>query len=114
MTETDGFQTQLPETRTRSMSSRTPEECVDAATDTSESDETRTEAIQELRRANECDQLEALVRNDGLDERFRREALGALDTRQCVSTLRELVEEGSLDREFREAASARLDERADD
>ena len=75
------------------MSSRTPEECIDLAIDEGADEADREGAIRELKTANECDELEALVRRESLDEQYRRQALEALATPQCDSTLRELVEE---------------------
>ncbi|RBI58989.1 hypothetical protein DMJ13_24580 [halophilic archaeon] len=92
------------------MSSRTPKECVDLAVDESASKDRREDAIQELKTANECDELEKLVRMDGLDDRYRERALRALATPQCDSTLRELVEEGPLDESLRESATELLRE----
>ncbi|QLK25934.1 hypothetical protein HYG81_17950 [Natrinema zhouii] len=88
------------------MSSRTPEECVDLALDEGAAEEKRVGAIRELRTANECDELEALVRTERIDDRYRRQALEELATPQCDSTLRELVDdeplEGPLHREAEE------------
>ena len=92
------------------MSSRTPTECVALATDASASEDDRKDAIHALKLANECDELETLVRTDDLSEQYRREALHALATPQCDSTLRELVEEGPLDRGLREEATELHDE----
>lgn len=92
------------------MSSRTPTECVDLATDESAADSARTDAIRALKRANECDELERLVRRDDLSEVYRREALNALATPQCDSTLRELVEEDPLEGPLHEEAAALLSE----
>ena len=92
------------------MSSRTPTECVDLAVDESATDEQREDAVDELRTANECDELEELVRKDDLDDRYRERALRALATPQCDSTLRELVEESSLDESLRDDAEALLRE----
>lgn len=96
------------------MSSRTPTECVDVATDSSASDEARREGIHALKQANECDELAALVRNEDLEERFRREALEALETPQCDTTLTQLVEEDSLNQELHNKASDLLRQQDDD
>ncbi|MGQ3411900.1 hypothetical protein ACT4ML_06510 [Natrinema sp. LN54] len=76
------------------MSSRTPEECIDLALDDEAADGRRTDAIRELKTANECDELAALVRRENLADQYRRQALEALATPQCDSTLRTLVEDG--------------------
>ena len=91
------------------MSSRTPEECVEVARDESAAEDERDDAIHELKMANECDELEGLVRATEIQDRYRQRALRALATPQCDSTLRELVEEGELDGSLREEASDLLD-----
>ena len=96
------------------MSSRTPVECVDVATDSTASDEDRTDAIHALKQANECSELDALARNEDIGERFRREALRALATPQCESTLRELVGRELLDSELHATASDLLGELDDE
>ena len=87
------------------MSSRTPTECVDLATDPSANSADRIDAIHALKRANECDELAALVVMETLDESLRREALDTLATPQCDSTLENLVEDGELNAELHERAS---------
>ncbi len=91
------------------MSSRTPQECIDRALDESADGETRSAAIHELKTANECDELEALVRRESLDEQYRRQALEALATPQCDSTLRELVEEDPIGGSLQDDAAALLE-----
>jgi len=59
--------------------------------------EKRAGAIRELRTANECDELEAIVRETSVDDRYRRQALEELATPQCDSTLRELVHDEPLE-----------------
>lgn len=91
------------------MSSRTPEECVDVARDASADPDARESAIHELKMANECDELAGLVSSDEVDDRYRREALDAIATRQCDTKLEELVEEGSLDPSLQSDAEDLLD-----
>ncbi|MFC6769584.1 hypothetical protein [Natrinema soli] len=79
------------------MSSRTPEDCVELALDEEAAEADRTDAIHELKLANECDELEALVREASVDDWYRRHALEALTTPQCDSTLRELVDDEPLE-----------------
>lgn len=95
------------------MSSRTPDECVERALDESATEGEREDAIHELKLANECDELEALVRTEDLGDRYRQRALRAIATPQCDSTLRELVEGGDLERSLREEAESLLDGIAD-
>jgi hypothetical protein len=90
------------------VSSRTPEECVDLALDEEAAEEDRTDAIRELKTANECDELEAIVRREDLDDAYRQQALEAVATPQCDSTLRELVDDGSLEDSIRQDAEALL------
>ncbi|WP_254528797.1 hypothetical protein [Natrinema gelatinilyticum] len=96
------------------MSSRTPEECIDLALNESATAETRREAISELKMANECDELERLVRRESLDDRYRQQTLKALATPQCHSTLRGLVDEGALKEPLREDATELLETVEDD
>ncbi|SEW02815.1 hypothetical protein [Natrinema salifodinae] len=86
------------------MSSRTPAECIDLALDDAATDEARTDAIHELKTANECDELAALVRRDELDDRYRRQALQSLATGQCDSMLRKLTEDEDVPQSLREEA----------
>lgn len=90
------------------MSSRTPEECVELALDESADADEREAAIHALKSANECDELEALVRRGELGDQFRHRALRALATPQCDATLRELVEDGPLERPLRAEAEKLL------
>ena len=92
------------------MSSRTPTECVDLATDRDAPADARTEAIQELKRANECDELAVMVRSDDLEEQFRLESLHALATPQCDSTLSKLGGDEALDEDLRAKASELLED----
>lgn len=91
------------------MSSRTPTECVDLATDDDAPDDARSEAIQELKHANECDELAALVRSIDLEAEFRRVALDALATPQCDSTLSDLGQDGGLEEDLRSKAAELLE-----
>lgn len=95
------------------MSSRTPTECVELASDASADEDDREGAIRELRTANECDELAALALKDDLERQFRRQALQALGAPQCDSTLRRLVEEESLEEPLRGDAVDLLDETDD-
>lgn len=91
------------------MSSRTPTECIDLATDPVAPDDARTEAIQELRNANECDELARLARSEDLEDQFRRDALRGLANPQCDSMLSELSQDEGLGEDLRERATALLD-----
>ena len=91
------------------MSSRTPTECVELATDPQARDDDRKDAIHALKQANECDELADLVRTESLDERLRHQALEALATPQCDSTLRDISEGEVSDRELRVKASDLLE-----
>jgi hypothetical protein len=86
------------------MSSRTPTEYVDRATDSTASDEGRKDAIHALKMANECDELAALVRNNDIEAQFRHEALEAMGTPQCDDTLQFLVDEDVLSPEMQSEA----------
>lgn len=90
------------------MSSRTPEECIELALAADAAEGTRLDAIRELKTANECDELEELVRNANLDERYRRVALESVATSQCESTLRELVDADCLEEPLRGEAESLL------
>ncbi|WP_339104792.1 hypothetical protein [Haloterrigena salinisoli] len=79
------------------MSSRTPEECIDLALDEGADEEQRAGAIRELKTANECDELAALVREGDIADRYRRQALEAMATSQCDSALRHLVDDAALE-----------------
>ncbi|MDS0282676.1 hypothetical protein [Haloarcula onubensis] len=91
------------------MSSRTPDEYVDRATDSTASDANRKEAIHALETANECDELAALVRDHDIEAQFRHEALEAMGTPQCADTLQLLVDEDVLDSEMQSSAVEILD-----
>lgn len=93
------------------MSSRTPTECVALATNDSATEADREDAIHELKLANECDELEALIRTEHLEEQYRNQALKALVTPQCDSTLRGLVRDEVLDQGLHEQATRLRDER---
>ncbi len=67
-------------------------ECVELALDETAAAKARTDAINELKTANECDELEAFARTDDLGEQYRRRALESLATRHCDSTLHDLVD----------------------
>lgn len=96
------------------MSSRTPQECVDLATDSAASRADREDAIGALEAANECDELAAIVTNDDIDDDLRGVALRALAGPQCDATLRNVVEEGSLDPSLQQDAESFLAEQDGD
>ncbi|MBX0305592.1 hypothetical protein [Haloarcula salinisoli] len=91
------------------MSSRTPTEYVEKATDSSASEADRKEAIHALKTANECDELAAIVRNHDIEAQFRKEALEAMGTSQCDGTLQLLVDEEVLDSDMQSRAVEILD-----
>ncbi|MDS0260953.1 hypothetical protein NDI56_16245 [Haloarcula sp. S1CR25-12] len=91
------------------MSSRTPTEYVDRATDSTASEADRIEAIHALKTANECDELAALVRNHDIERQFRNEALEAMGTPRCDDTLQFLVDRDVLDPDMRSRAVEILD-----
>ncbi|WP_222919876.1 hypothetical protein [Natrinema sp. SYSU A 869] len=90
------------------MSSRTPAECVDLALDEGADEENRAGAIRELKTANECDELAALVREERIADQYRHQALEALATPQCDSALRKLVNKGPLEGALGEEAEELL------
>lgn len=92
------------------MSSRTPQECVDLAVDSSASREDREAAVDELKTANECDELAEIAANEDLSSDIRQRALRAIATPQCDSMLRNLVERGGLDESLQQQAEELLDE----
>lgn len=96
------------------MSSRTPQECVDLATDTTAPREAREDAIDELRTANECDELAAVATNDALETDYRRYALQAMATPQCEEMLGELAEGGDLEASLERAAEGLVADRSGD
>ena len=96
------------------MSSRTPQECVDLASDTTASREERENAIDELRTANECDELAAVATNDALDADYRRYALEAMATPQCEEMLGKLTEGGDLEGSLERTAETLLDDSSED
>ena len=79
------------DTELSSMSSRTPQECVELAVNASADQDDRIDTIHELKLANECDELARLVSNDDIDNQFRQQALRSLGTAQCDSMLRRLL-----------------------
>ena len=91
------------------MSSRTPTECVEIALDDGATEEQRAGAIRELKTANECDELEALVREERIDDRYRRQALEAMATTQCDSRLRNLVDDDVLEESLQRNAAELLE-----
>jgi hypothetical protein len=94
----------------RLVSSRTPEECIELATDESAAQEDREDAIDALKLSNDCDDLEDLVRMETLQERYRRHALQALATPQCDSTLRVIADDDGMEQELRDEADSLLAE----
>ena len=90
------------------------EENFDTATDESSGDDEREAAINELETANECDSLGKLVRMDGLEDRYREQAIEGLGHPQCRSTLETLVEEGDLPESLRDRAETLLEEMPED
>lgn len=95
------------------MSSRTPQECVKLAVDSSADPADRESAIDTLEAANECDELADIVSNGDIEERFRRQALDAVGRPQCRAMLERLVEDGSLDAPLAETAEELLAETDD-
>lgn len=96
------------------MSSRTPQECVDLAVDSTAPREEREDAIDELRTANECDELAGVATDASLETDYRRYALEAMATPQCDSMLRDLIEAGELEDSLRREAEALLQDSSDD
>lgn len=92
------------------MSSRTPQECVDLAVDSSASREDREAAVDELKMANECDELADIAANEDLSSDIRQRALRAIATPQCDSMLENLVERAVLDESLQQQAEELLDE----
>lgn len=88
----------------------TPEENLEIATDESSDRDARTNAIDELETANECRSLADLVRSDGLDERYREQALNGLAHPQCRSKLETLAEEDTLPEGLQAEAETLLEE----
>lgn len=86
------------------MSSRTPEECVELATDASADREDREEALEALKLANECDELADLVRTEDLEDQYRQQAIHFMGTAQCDSMLQTLVDEESLEQPLQREA----------
>lgn len=96
------------------MSSRTPQECVDLASDPSASRDEREAAVDELRTANECDELAALATDDAMGTDYRRYVLEAMATPQCEDLLAELADDTDLEETLRREADALLHERLDE
>lgn len=96
------------------MSSRTPQECVDLAVDSSASKADREAAVDELKTANECDELADIAANDDLGSDIRQRALRAIATPQCDSMLENLVERDTLDESFQQQAETLLQELDED
>lgn len=92
------------------MSSRTPQECVDLAVDSSAVHADRENAIDTLEAANECDELAEIVTNGDIEMDLREQALRALATPQCNATIRNVVDEDSLDSSLQRKAERRLQE----
>lgn len=78
------------------------------ATDESADETDREVAIDELRRAHECDELARLVRDEELDRPYRSLALQSLAIPQCDSTLRELASDTALTQPLRDTAQSLL------
>ena len=96
------------------MSSRTPEECVDLASDPSAPLEAREAAVDELRTANECDELAALATDDALETDYRRYVLEAMATPQCEELLADLAGDAGLAETLRREADALLHDPMDE
>lgn len=86
----------------------------ETAVDSSNDEETREQAIDDLEAANECDMLADLVRNDELDDTFRERALTGLAHPQCEATLESLADSGDVSETYSERASRLLEETPDD
>jgi hypothetical protein len=92
----------------------TPEENYDTALDQSTDRATRERAIENLEAANECDMLVELVQTDGLERRYREQALSSLAQPSCRTTLETLVGETDLDESLAERAGSLLEETPED
>lgn len=92
----------------------TPEESFETVVDGSREAEARTDAIEQLATANECDRLEDLVRSADLDEQYREKALTSLANPQCKSTLEQLVDHEEIPETMQDKAETLLQETADD
>lgn len=92
----------------------TPETNFEKAVDGSSDDETRTQAIEDLEAANECDMLANLVENDDLEDEYREQALTSLAHPQCKPMLETLVESGDLPESYQERAEQLLQETPED
>ena len=73
----------------------------DIAVDESNDAEARERAIDDLETANECDELAKLVRADGLDDRYREQALASLAHPPCKQTLEQLLDAEDLPESLR-------------
>ena len=96
------------------MSSRTPQECVDLAVDSSASQQDREAALDELKTANECDELADIATNEDVGSDIQQRALHALATPQCDSMLENLVERSDLDESLQGEAEELLEGLDDD
>ena len=90
------------------MSSRTPQECVELASDPSAPRDEREAAVDELRTANECDELAALATDDAYETDFRRYVLEKMATPQCEELLAEIADDTGLAETLRREADALL------
>jgi thymidine phosphorylase len=91
----------------------TLEENFETAVDESSESEARERAIDTLETANACSKLADIVRRDGLDDRYREQALRSLAHPQCKTMLETLAEEGELEESLREQAESLLEETPD-
>ncbi|MFC6825802.1 hypothetical protein [Halopelagius fulvigenes] len=92
----------------------TPEENHEIALDESSDREERERAIDQLEAANECDTLAELVRNDGLGDDLRKQALESLAHPQCKPMLENLVENGEVPEAFEDDGRTLLEQTPDD
>lgn len=92
----------------------TPESDFETAVDESNDKQTREDAIDELRTANECDRLADLARMDDLADEFREQAVEKLAHPQCKPMLETLVENEELPDTLHEQAATLLEETPED
>jgi hypothetical protein len=92
----------------------TPEEHFEIAVDESSDAEAREMALADLETANECARLADVVRDDGVEDRYREQALTGLAHPQCTATLRGLAEDSGLPSSLQDRAEQLLDETPDD
>ena len=90
------------------------DERYDTAVDESSDAEAREQAIDDLEAANECDQLAKLVRADGLDDRYREQALASLAHPACEQTLERLLDAEDLPESLRGRAEELAQETPED